>query len=199
MSYLIHFNKNHDPKNGRFTYGDGDNDGRTGEGRARNEQEILPERRGLPTSAKIGIGIGIGALATVAAVGAAFCIRDKILNKEYNNLSSEDKDIVDMGRILINNIKKDKLTFYGESYGTPEWAEFDYKNKKDYYIRDYGKNKRSGSALKNKVGILKAERDKDKNVYLYRYRDGGKYFETKEEKDENNLLKNKKYKKFLNW
>lgn len=27
MSYLIHFNKNHDKKNGRFTYGDGDGDG----------------------------------------------------------------------------------------------------------------------------------------------------------------------------
>ena len=27
MSYLIHFNKNHDPKNGRFTFGDGDSDG----------------------------------------------------------------------------------------------------------------------------------------------------------------------------
>lgn len=25
--YLMHFNKNHDPKNGRFTFGDGDNDG----------------------------------------------------------------------------------------------------------------------------------------------------------------------------
>lgn len=27
MSYLIHFNKNHDKRNGRFTYGDGDGDG----------------------------------------------------------------------------------------------------------------------------------------------------------------------------
>lgn len=26
-SYLIHFNKNHDPKNGQFTFGDGDGDG----------------------------------------------------------------------------------------------------------------------------------------------------------------------------
>lgn len=25
--YLMHYNKNHDPKNGRFTFGDGDNDG----------------------------------------------------------------------------------------------------------------------------------------------------------------------------
>ena len=29
MSYLIHFNKNHDKRNGRFTYGDGDGDGIT--------------------------------------------------------------------------------------------------------------------------------------------------------------------------
>ena len=27
MSYLIHFNRNHDPKNGRFTFGDGNGDG----------------------------------------------------------------------------------------------------------------------------------------------------------------------------
>lgn len=31
--YLIHFNQNHDKKNGQFTFGDGDGDGQVGEGR----------------------------------------------------------------------------------------------------------------------------------------------------------------------
>lgn len=41
MSYLIHFNKNHNPKNGQFTYGDGDGDGYRNERQRRKAAERL--------------------------------------------------------------------------------------------------------------------------------------------------------------
>jgi len=38
-NYLCHYNKNHDPKNGRFTYGDGNGDGISGTKTPKNQND----------------------------------------------------------------------------------------------------------------------------------------------------------------
>ena len=71
-SYLIHYNPNHDPKNGQFTYSN---------------------KNKTPISTKIGIGIG--ALSAVIAIGAAFCIKEKN-ERELNSFFEENGfDFVD--------------------------------------------------------------------------------------------------------
>lgn len=69
-TYLVHFNKNHDPKSGRFAPGDGNGDGVVGK---RNEQ-MTPEQKKRRTNAIVGTA----AAATVTAGLAAMMIADAV-------------------------------------------------------------------------------------------------------------------------
>lgn len=53
--YLMHFNKNHDPKNGRFTFGDGDNDGIRDDHAHRGKKEAPVMVRALNPVKAIGM------------------------------------------------------------------------------------------------------------------------------------------------
>ena len=43
-NYLVHFNRNHNPKNGQFDFGDGDGDGTRNEYRSAREQRKLEKK-----------------------------------------------------------------------------------------------------------------------------------------------------------
>lgn len=68
--YLIHYNKNHDPKSGRFAPGDGNGDGVVG----KRKRQMTPEQKKKRTNAIVGTA----AAATVTAGLAAMMIADAV-------------------------------------------------------------------------------------------------------------------------
>ena len=70
--YLIHFNKNHDPKSGRFAPGDGNGDGRIND--SYGDHGIVKDKKKTRRNAIIGTA----AAATVTAGIAAMMIADAV-------------------------------------------------------------------------------------------------------------------------
>ena len=85
--YLIHFNKNHDPKSGRFAPGDGNGDGVIG----RQNKQLTPEQKKRRTSAIAGTA----AAATVTAGIAAMLIVDAVNNSRTKS-----------GRMFANDYRR---------------------------------------------------------------------------------------------
>ena len=65
--YLIHFNKNHDPKNGRFAPGDGNGDGIVGSHKSSHNGTSKEDRR---KAAKRTLVTGIVEAAAIAPLSA---------------------------------------------------------------------------------------------------------------------------------
>ena len=70
--YLIHFNKNHDPKSGRFAPGDGNGDGQIND--SYGDHGIVKDKKKTRRNAIIGTA----AAATVTAGLAAMMIADAV-------------------------------------------------------------------------------------------------------------------------
>ena len=115
--YLVHFNKNHSPKNGQFTSGDGDGDGISNDHAHRSKksgkviavwekdkdtlkktrQKIIKEqkekRKKMNKGQKIALGLGIATgLATAATVGIELVMdyRNEKLTQEINDQMARD-------------------------------------------------------------------------------------------------------------
>lgn len=93
MDYLIHFNKNHSSKDGRFVSGDGDGDGQVNDNANRSKKKGVFRDTGRGRALKRGViataavtGAGIAYSAAVAA-GEAYCL--KRFSKAMNNARNE--------------------------------------------------------------------------------------------------------------
>lgn len=137
-SYLIHFNRNHSPKNGQFTNGDGDGDGSKDErGRhGRYKPEAIgnhgdrssvssddPQQKMQKFAIKSGLKLAVRGGKWVA--GKAFA-RTK-LGKQFNQIKGE---WVSVGRYALANtdLKKAMASSNWSNYST------DLKTKKDKFV-----------------------------------------------------------------
>lgn len=95
MAYLIHYNKNHDPKSGRFAPGDGNGDGVVG----KRSEHMTPEQKKTRRNAIIGTAAaatmtaGLAAMMIADAVNTRRTAKGKSFTDNYTQLSiSEAKD-----------------------------------------------------------------------------------------------------------
>lgn len=88
--YLIHFNKNHDPKSGRFAPGDGNGDGVVG----KRSEHMTPEQKKKRTSAIVGtaaaatVTAGLAAMLIVDAVNTSRTKSGKMFADDYRRASA---------------------------------------------------------------------------------------------------------------
>ena len=91
--YLVHFNKNHSPKNGQFTSGDGDGDGISDDHAHRSKKPGKENRKKMTKSQKVSLGFAIGTgVATAAIIGAKLVMdyRNEKASKEFHDQLSRD-------------------------------------------------------------------------------------------------------------
>ena len=91
----MHYNKNHDPKSGRFAPGDGNGDGVVG----KRSEHMTPEQKKTRRNAIIGTAAaatmtaGLAALMVADAVNTRRAAKGKTFSDSYRDLSiSEAKD-----------------------------------------------------------------------------------------------------------
>lgn len=99
-TYLIHFNQNHSPKNGQFTFGDGDSDGVSDERgrRGRYKPEAIGNGSQYQTQYVPKILVKGAVKFGKWAAGKAFAMTK--WGKQYNQIK---KDWIDVGRYTLAN------------------------------------------------------------------------------------------------
>ncbi len=99
-NYICHFNQNHSPKNGQFTFGDGDGDGASDERgrRGRYKPEVIGNGSQYQTQYVPKILVKGAVKFGKWAAGKAFAMTK--WGKQYNQIK---KDWIDVGRYTLAN------------------------------------------------------------------------------------------------
>lgn len=141
-TYLVHFNQNHDKRNGQFTYGDGDGDGISNDhahrakgirkvaGRIKNGVYDSPGKtvgqQRVSTVRKKAAVIG-GAVTLTALIAGGAILINKLSKSEYNDVNNyypyEEK-----GRTFIKDSTWDSIKLYDSAaiwddpYAKDDWS-----------------------------------------------------------------------------
>lgn len=99
-NYLAHFNKNHDPKNGRFTFGDGDGDGQIGD-RAQKKNFKEFKKDAVPGWFKKGKGSDSYKLSEDYEKK-----KQEFINKAKKSPTSDDLDSLDIDQEIDRQFGK---------------------------------------------------------------------------------------------
>lgn len=150
-NYIMHFNKNHDPRNGQFTKGSG--------GSSNSNGSIKTNKKKMnPTLKKVLIGAGIATGVAAAAAGAYFISKHfnqkNSITKTADNIKKNIDNItktVDNVTKTVDNVKKDpkKILF---TRGKKSWRDHipnsDDNDNNRYHIDDKFMNKQGEVFIK---------------------------------------------------
>lgn len=101
--YLVHYNKNHNPKTGQFAPGDGDGDGVSNDHANRS-------KNGLTKGEKIAIGVGAGAVTAGTVASAAIILGS----------------MVSAGKDFVNSNSNSGVDYLEPDYLEPDYIDADY-------------------------------------------------------------------------